>query len=171
MRIHSCRSHISTALSWISYAWERIKREFLMFLCVRVFQFKIQKEIRGKWYVWNFLYSRDLSILKFITTIHRAKDPHFWMRKLTLRRDICWNSHCWVMGGNRRLIPLLQYSHHFRSARGFLIGVPRAQGQGNTLATTLWGKCGEKRLPDKMFGSLCSFQASSSAFNFLTVHT
>lgn len=116
-----------------------------MFLCVRVFPIQNPKRNRGKWYVWNFLYSRDLSILKFITTIHRAKDPHFWMRKLTLRRDICWNSHCWVMGGNRRLIPLLQYSHHFRSARGFLIGVPRAQGQGETPWPPHCGESVEKK--------------------------
>lgn len=50
---------------------------------------------------------------------------------------------------------------------------PQSPGtRGDTLATTLWGKYGEKRLPDKMLVSCVHFKQSSSAFNlFLTVYT
>lgn len=140
-----------------------------MFPCVTAFPIQNPKGNRGKWYTWNFLCCRDLSILKFITTIHRAKDfyPHFWMRKLTLRRDICWNSHCWVMGGNRRLI-LLRNIHTISTLPEVSWLDSQSPGtRGDTLATTLWGKWGEKRLPDTMLVPCVHFKQSSSAFNFL----
>ena len=43
--------------------------------------------------------------------------------------------------------------------------------RGDTLATTLWGRCGEKRLPDKMLLPCVHFKQSSSAFNFYLLCT
>ena len=103
-----------------------------MFLCVTVFPVQNPKGNREKWYVWNFLYCRDLSILKFITTIHRATDPRFLDKETDSQKGHLFNFTLLSDGWKQKTDPFASIFTPFPLCQRFPDWVPRAQGQGET---------------------------------------